>query len=377
MTMLTLVFVKSIPVNSCSAGGAEVYVHEVGRELTERYCIDVIVVSSSESARAGTYTIDGVKYVLSRASSRYTFLLIAPYILRKLVRKLLDEGREVIVVDEYTTYPFMTTKYLKNVPIMLLVHQLSYAVVSYQYKLPVEIAWSGEAILLRPYLSTTCITVSPSVAMDLHDMGFKRVQIAEPGTPVEPLSDVPEKADYPLITCVSRYVPYKRLEHIVYAAYIVKKYVPKFRVVVIGRGSCRYLVKLMNLVRELNLGKYVKLLYNVPLRQKLEILRKSWLHVVTSVYEGFNLAVLEAAACGTPTLAYAVRGLIDSVTYIGGYLLSDQNYEKLASAICSLINSPDDLFKRAELCLGRVKCLTWERTAEKLRNIIRNILVEG
>ncbi len=375
--MLTLVFVKSIPINSYSAGGAEVYVHEVSRKLVEKYCIDVIVVSSSESARAGTYTIDGVKYVLSRASSRHAFLSIAPYILRKLIKKLLEEGRKVIVVDEYTTCPFMTTKYLKNVPIILLVHQLSYAVVSYQYKLPKEIVRSSEAMLLRPYLGTTCITVSPSVAMDLHSMGFKRVQIAEPGTPVKPLRDVPEKTNYPLITCVSRYVPYKRLEHIVYAAYIVRKYVPRFRVVIIGRGSHKYLAKLMNLVKKLNLGKYVKLLYNVPLRQKLEILRRSWLHVMTSVYEGFNLAVLEAAACGTPTLAYAVHGLIDSVTYIGGYLLSDQDYEKLASAICSLISSPDDLFKRAEVCLGRVKYLTWERTAEKLRNVIRKVMTEG
>jgi len=43
--------------------------------------------------------------------------------------------------------------------------------------------------------------------------------------------------------------------------------------------------------------------------------------VATSVREGWGLNVSEAAACGTPSIAYSVPGLVDSVEASGGALV--------------------------------------------------------
>jgi glycosyltransferase involved in cell wall biosynthesis len=52
--------------------------------------------------------------------------------------------------------------------------------------------------------------------------------------------------------------------------------------------------------------------------------------LVTSVREGWGLVVDEAAACGTPAIAYDVAGLRDSVPAAGGVLVPP-NPEALAS----------------------------------------------
>jgi len=52
-----------------------------------------------------------------------------------------------------------------------------------------------------------------------------------------------------------------------------------------------------------------------------ERLARSHVLVATSVREGWGLNVSEAAACGTPSIAYAVPGLVDSVAASGGALV--------------------------------------------------------
>ena len=50
-------------------------------------------------------------------------------------------------------------------------------------------------------------------------------------------------------------------------------------------------------------------------------LARSHVLVSTSVREGWGLNVSEAAACGTPSIAYSVPGLVDSVAASGGALV--------------------------------------------------------
>ena len=47
--------------------------------------------------------------------------------------------------------------------------------------------------------------------------------------------------------------------------------------------------------------------------EKLQLFRRAWVHVLTSPKEGWGITNLEAAACGTPTVASDSPGLRDSV----------------------------------------------------------------
>jgi glycosyltransferase involved in cell wall biosynthesis len=56
-------------------------------------------------------------------------------------------------------------------------------------------------------------------------------------------------------------------------------------------------------------------------RNKLDVLSRAHALVVTSVREGWGLVVDEAAAVGTPTIAYDVAGLRDAVPAANGVLV--------------------------------------------------------
>jgi glycosyltransferase involved in cell wall biosynthesis len=47
--------------------------------------------------------------------------------------------------------------------------------------------------------------------------------------------------------------------------------------------------------------------------RKRELLRETWVHVLTSPKEGWGISNLEAAACGTPSVASDSPGLRESV----------------------------------------------------------------
>jgi glycosyltransferase involved in cell wall biosynthesis len=65
----------------------------------------------------------------------------------------------------------------------------------------------------------------------------------------------------------------------------------------------------------------VEFLGHVSRGEVVERLARAHVLVATSVREGWGLNVSEAAACGTPTIGYAVPGLVDSIPASGGILV--------------------------------------------------------
>ena len=64
----------------------------------------------------------------------------------------------------------------------------------------------------------------------------------------------------------------------------------------------------------------VQFLGRISPSEKLERLARAHVLIVTSVREGWGLVVTEAASVGTPTIAYNVAGLSDSVRASNGVL---------------------------------------------------------
>jgi glycosyltransferase involved in cell wall biosynthesis len=67
-------------------------------------------------------------------------------------------------------------------------------------------------------------------------------------------------------------------------------------------------------------------------------------YVLPSYREGFGLAVIEAAACEVPTVAYRIDGVIDSVDEgKTGLLVPLKNTEALAQTMSNLVENPDQV----------------------------------
>ena len=65
----------------------------------------------------------------------------------------------------------------------------------------------------------------------------------------------------------------------------------------------------------------VEFLGRVTEEVKHDLMARAHVHLATSVREGWGLVVTEAAALGTPTIAYDVPGLRDSTLAAGGVVV--------------------------------------------------------
>ena len=95
---------------------------------------------------------------------------------------------------------------------------------------------------------------------------------------------------------------------------------------VAGQGEDRG--RLEALTDSLGLRDLVSYLGYISEEDKRDLLRRAWANVYPSPKEGWGISNIEAAACGTPSLASDAPGLRESVVNDrSGYLIPHGNIE--------------------------------------------------
>ena len=109
---------------------------------------------------------------------------------------------------------------------------------------------------------------------------------------------------------------------------------------------------LQNLISQLQLERNVRLCgITTCLHHKMS---EASCFVLSSIYEGFGLVIIEAMSCGLPVVSYDCPcGPKDIITDgVDGYLVPTSDEQMLAERICCLIENPD---RRAEMGTEAVK----------------------
>jgi glycosyltransferase involved in cell wall biosynthesis len=183
------------------------------------------------------------------------------------------------------------------------------------------IAWVGRTIetrlLPRVYRSSTVVTISPSSAHGLAALGFDRSRLHILPVPVDARAhdsepDTPE----PLFVCVSRLVPYKRVDRLLDMWRRVQPIIGG-TLAIVGDGP-----DLATLQQRAGPGVTFTGFVDDDERERLQ--RAAWLQVHPAAHEGWGLVITEAGVQGTPTLAYRVPGVRDAIVDgVTGVLVDD------------------------------------------------------
>jgi glycosyltransferase involved in cell wall biosynthesis len=240
-----------------------------------------------------------------------------------------ESGSYDVVVDEINTRPFLTPRWIHDTPVVALIHQLAREI--WSYEMPFPISFLGRHVLepwwLRAYREVPALTVSVSSAESLaRHHGWRDVTVVPEGYTPHPVPNVTKERD-PTVAFLGRLVAMKRPDDAVEAFRLLADRFESARLWVIGDGP------LLPRLRA-DAPAHVEFLGRVDREELLKRLARAHVLVSTSVREGWGLNVSEAAACGTPTIAYAVPGLVDSVQASRGALV-EPTPAALAAALAS------------------------------------------
>jgi glycosyltransferase involved in cell wall biosynthesis len=355
------------------SGGAEIHLHETfGRLAARGHSVTALVSGWPGCPRRAR--LDGID--VHRTGSRYGFSLAAPRYFRKV---LADEPFDV-VVEDLNKIPAFTTRWA-GAPTVLLVHHLFGGTAFQAAPWPVAlVTWLLERTVPVEYRNVPVVAVSESTRDDLVHRGMdpSRISVVPNGIDLERYT--PGRADerYPRPTLVflGRLSRYKRVDMVIAAVSRLAELGHDVHFLVAGAGSERE--RLERAADRLGVAERVDFLGFVSEEHKLEILRRSWIHVLTSEKEGWGISNLEAAACGTPTVASDAPGLRESVVHgETGLLVPHGDLHALTSALAALLTDAD---ARASLEIGArrfAERFTWNASARGMEGVLGRVVARA
>lgn len=314
------------------AGGAEIHLFELFGRLA-RAGHAVHMVCSGDAGLPATATVDGI--TVERHGGRHSFAVAG----RAAVRRALRAAAYDCVVEDVNKLP-LYVETLTRLPVCVLVPHLfgttAYEEASWPVATTVVLA---ERLMPALYRRAQFHVISESTRDDLvgRGVGADRIAVIHPGIDAERFQPEPglDRSAAPSFLYVGRLRRYKGVEYLIRAMAVVREARPDITLDVAGSGDDR--PRLEALVATLGLGDRVRFHGFVDEATKLRLLRTAWAHVLPSPKEGWGITIMEAAACGTPSIASDSPGLRDSVRADRtGFLVPHGNVAALAERMLYL-----------------------------------------
>ncbi|NEB02445.1 glycosyltransferase family 4 protein [Streptomyces sp. SID13726] len=204
------------------------------------------------------------------------------------------------------------------------------------------------------------VAVSPSTAHALRAIGVERDRIRVVHNGVEEPGPLARRSPEPLFVAVGRLVEYKRIDLLLRLWERVRP-VTGGRLVIVGDGPER--ARLEQLA-----GPGVEFAGHVSEAEKHRLLCEAWLLLHPSAVEGWGLVVTEAATRQTPTIAFDVPGLRDSVMDGETGVLA-RGESSFAASWCTLALSSHRRELMGKAARDRAARYRWHRTVRQFRAV--------
>lgn len=344
-------------------GGSEVYVESVARELT-KLGHQVEIRCARYPGSTPVQVDDGVRII--RRGGRLT---VYP---RALWWTATRGRRHDVVVDVINGLPFMTRLVRRRGLVALVhhVHRDQWRIIYPGWR--GRLGWWIESRLVpRVYRHVPHLTVSHTSRRDLAALGIEREQIHVAHNGLDRRAQAAGLGDPDRLCVLSRLVPHKQIDHAFRVVQALGPRRPGLVLDVIGEGWWR--ANLEQQAAELGVADRVVFHGRVPAHRRDELLAGAALMLMPSVKEGWCLAVMEAAAQGTPSLAYRSAGGVTESVVDGrtGVLVDD--LAGLVRETEALLADDDRRHAMNSRARDRAREFTWTETARAVERVLKSV----
>jgi len=219
------------------------------------------------------------------------------------------------------------------------------------------------------------ITVSEAVKKELKEygVGIENVTTIWNGVDTN-LFHPGEKPPEKNILYVGRLVTRKGLADLVECAKFIIHQRPDCVFTIVGSGLLEQ--KMKKRIKQLNITNHFSFVGNVSQEKLVEYYQKAWVYVLPSYYEGLPKTLLEAMACGLPTVVTNIPGNVDvAVNGVTGVIVPPKNPKELALAINKILDDGDLRKRMGEAGRKRTEeVFTWDAIAKQVIKVYEDIL---
>jgi len=214
----------------------------------------------------------------------------------------------------------------------------------------------------------TVSNFSKTEIIDLFNIPSEKIEVINNGVPKKFFYNPLIKKEN-IILAVSSLDPRKNFKNLILAFKKLK--LKKYKLLIVG--SKNKVFSNQEIEQLINETPNIKFTGYVSDEKLINLYQKAKVFVYPSLYEGFGLPPLEAMACGTPVVVSNVASLPevcgDAAYYINPYDVND-----IIRGIETVLKDENLQKKLIQKGLERVKLFSWEKSAEKLAEIVERTL---
>lgn len=352
------------------AGGAEIHLHEIfGRLAAYGHQVRAVVGGWRGAERC--VRIDGIDVV--RVGGRHSFAVRA----RGAALRVLRDWPADVVVEDINKIPLYSPLWAGR-PVVALVPHLFGRTAFKEASAPVAaVVWLAERAIPRVYVDCPFQAISESTALDLTARGVRTeaITVIPPGIDHETYrpGSTADRAGAPTVLYVGRLKRYKGIEVLFEAFVRLRGQTPDARLVIMGRGDDEG--RLESIARDLGLQDRVEFLGYASEAEKVMWLRRAWVLAYPSPNEGWGIANVEAAACGTPVVASDAPGLRESV-HVGesGLLVAHGDADSWTRALGEVLGDPALRDRLGKGGIAHAAQFSWDRAARETEAHLHGVL---
>lgn len=336
------------------AGGSEVHADEI----LSRWAAAGLEVVHRTSSYDIPRSFERNGYQVEQAGGRISVLARSPW------HGMVHDRRQAdAVVDIWNGLPWWSPVWFRG-PRVTWLHHLHTEMWAQSFQRHWAVAGRFTEGHVAPfvYRRERIVTLSPSSRDSLVRHGFRAEQVDVVAPGIDPMfrPDESVRSTAPLVVAVGRLAPVKRYLDLAAAVQHARAAHPSLTLEIVGDGPERPAIEAWRDAH--GAAGWMVLRGRIDDEELVRTYQRAWVAASASLAEGWGMALTEAAACGTPSVATDIAGHRDAVADgRSGLLVRDVG--RLGEVLAGLLAQPSRLAELRDGAMGRAAELTWDRAA--------------